>query len=147
MFCDLVFGLIGLLILIIVSYLKRSKWNDLKNSFNEKQLKTFGIIYQQRLWLLIYSLLIAIIICFFISYIVSPRFLYSKICFNITILTLLTTSIFYLFPKIDYLEYHLNKDQLRKWYLILDNIKFISIIGFLTGLIFYFFITKTIKYI
>lgn len=145
MFCDILFGIIGIILLTFLSYNKKGQWKEFKDTLDKNQKLALDNIYMKRIWLLGFSILIGIILSFLFIYFFGPKKIYSKICLFITILFFSIIAIYTIFPKNDYLVYHLNKNQIKYWYSILDHYKFLIVIGFLVGLIFYFLLNKLIN--
>ena len=146
MFCDLLFGLIGLLIVCIIIYFNKDIFNDFKKNLNSSQSKILENILIERKQYLILSFIISIIIVFVFSFIFNINKIYNKICINFSLIILLSFYIYNIIPKKDDMIYHLkSKKQIQDWLNIYKLLKFLLMSGFLIGIIFYFFLSKLFK--
>ena len=145
MLCDLVFGILGTLIIAIIIYSRQSIFKDFIKKLNEEQINVLNSLYKERLWITIFGLIFSIIFTYGLSFVLTDKLISNRICLYILLIFFITSLIYILFPKSDYFILHLSKDQMRKWLNLWEYVKFILILGFIVGLIFYFLFSKLIK--
>ena len=145
MLCDLLFGIVGMFILTGLVYYKQNVFKDFIKTLNNEQKKILNSIFRERLWISVFGLIVAILATYGLTYIITEKSWINKICLSIISLVFFTSIIYLVFPKSDHLILHLNQSQMRDWISILEYIKFISVLGFIVGILFYFLFSKLFK--
>lgn len=146
MFCDLLFGILGSLILIAILYYKRDMFKELDKTLSKEQVEKIDGIKTERLIIAVVSIVLSIIATFFTSYIIPQKTTCSKFCIYPLLFLIYTIILYEICPKGDYILLHLKGEkQLQAYIDITENIKLILLIGFLVGIIIYFFLDKLIS--
>ena len=145
MYCDLLAGLLGTVIVTLYIYLKKNVWSNFIKKLDKPELIAYNRINRTRIWILFASFLFSLVATYGLSYLFNVHLLREKICVYLTLIIIITYTSFIIFPKNDYLELHLKKDLILHWIHINELIKFLLVIGFLVGIFFYFFFSKLFK--
>ena len=137
--CNICVVALGIIIVLIIILLRKNIWNQFYNNLTKEQKNSIQLVVQNRLWIISVSLILSIVITFFLTYVIKlPSFL-SKICFYIVSITFLSLSGYLVFPKEDFIELHLKREQLIQWMNINQFNDFLIIGGFLIAILFFFF--------
>lgn len=145
MLCDLLFGILGMIILTLLVYYKQNIFKDFIKTLNKEQKTILNSIFRERIWITIFGVIIAVLVTFGLTYVISEKSWINKICLMTISIVFFTSIVYLLFPKSDHLILHLNSSQMRDWIHIQDYIKFIAVLGFIIGIMFYFLFSKLFK--
>ena len=137
--CNICVVALGIIIVLITILLRKNVWNQFYNNLTKEQKNSIQLVIQNRLWIISVSVILSIVITVCLTYAIKLPSILSKICFYIVSITFLSVSGYLVFPKEDFIELHLKREQLIQWMNINQFNDFLIVSGFLIAILFFFF--------
>ena len=141
--CLLSFILLGgILSTMITSKLTKSRTN-LNNLLNDQQKQKMQEIVAMRLKIFIYSVVLGMFVGYVFTLMTGIKNETQKVCMFVTIMLITNTITYILWPKGDYMIYHLTTvEQKKAWFNIYNEMKMKKIVGMFLGVLAYYILGK-----
>ena len=141
--CLLSFILIGGILSTMLTSKNSKNHVNLENLMNEEQKSKMKEIVKMRLKIFLFSLLIGVIVAFIITMMSGIKNETQRVCMFVTLALITNTVAYILWPKGDYMIYHLTSvEQKQAWFAIYNEMKMKKIIGMVLGVIAYYILGR-----
>ena len=116
---------------------------NFNNLLSEQQKSKMKEIVKMRLKIFLMSMLIGIFVGYVLTAILSIPSEVQRLCMFITITLVVNTISYIVWPKSDYMIYHLNSvEQKKAWFAIYNEMKLKKIVGMTLGVVAFYILGK-----